>query len=102
MGTLTPCRLVDTRTVNGGGGPIQGGTFQTFNLPQLAQAKGCVNLSSAASYALNVTLIPRRGPVGYLTIWPASQLQPAVSTMNSDGRIKANAAIVAAGLSGGV
>jgi DNA-binding beta-propeller fold protein YncE len=100
--TLTPCRLVDTRTVNGGGGPIQGGTFQTFNLPQLAQAKGCVNLSSAASYALNVTLIPGQGPVGYLTIWPASQLQPAVSTMNSDGRIKANAAIVAAGLSGGV
>ncbi len=100
--TLTPCRLVDTRTGNGGGGPIQAGTFQTFNLPQLAQAKGCVNLSSAASYALNVTLVPTQGPVGYLTVWPASQLQPKVSTMNSDGRIKANAAIVSAGLNGGV
>ena len=36
---MTPCRLVDTRQQNGGGGPIQGGTFQTFDLPQLAQTK---------------------------------------------------------------
>jgi DNA-binding beta-propeller fold protein YncE len=100
--TMTPCRLVDTRQTNGGGGPIQGGTFQTFNLPQLAQAKGCGNLGSAASYSLNVTLVPNQGPVGYLTLWPASQIQPKISTTNSDGRIKANAAIVSAGVSGGV
>ncbi len=99
---VTPCRLVDTRTANGGGGPIQGGTYQTFNLPQLAQQKGCGNLASAATYSLNVTLIPPHQPVGYLTIWPASQIQPFVSTMNSDGRIKANAAIVPAGVSGAV
>jgi YVTN family beta-propeller protein len=98
---VTPCRLVDTRS---GGGPIPGGTFQTFNLPQLAQS-GCtnLNLASAASYSLNVTLIPTGGlPVSYLTIWPASQIQPSTSTMNSDGRIKANAAIVSAGVNGGV
>ncbi len=98
----TPCRLVDTRQANGGGGPIQGGTFQTFYLPQLAQTKGCGDLSSAASFALNVTVVPNHGPVSYLTIWPASQIQPKVSTTNSDGRIKANAAIVAAGVNGGV
>lgn len=97
---VAPCRLVDTRS--GSGGPIQGGTFATFNLPQLAQANGCSNLSSAAAFSLNVTLIPSGGPVGYLTIWPASQSQPVVSTMNSDGRVKANAAIVSAGVSGGV
>jgi hypothetical protein len=69
----------------------------------LAQTKCTnLNLSSAASYSLNVTLIPSNGPVGYLTIWPASQLQPTVSTMNSDGRIKANAAIVSAGVNGAV
>ena len=96
---VTPCRLVDTRS---GGGPIPGGSFQTFNLPQLAQAQGCGDLSSAASFSLNVTLIPSNGPVGYLTIWPASQSQPNISTMNSDGRVKANAAIVSAGVSGGV
>ncbi len=38
-----------------------------------------------------------------LTIWPHGQSQPTVSTMNSlDGRVKANAAIVPAGMDGGV
>ena len=99
LNNVTPCRLVDTRS----GSPIMGGTSEAFNLPQLAQQK-CpgLNLSSAISYSLNVTLVPSNGPVGYLTIWPDSQLQPVVSTMNSDGRVKANAAIVSAGLSGAV
>ena len=99
---MTPCRLVDTRTKSGGSGPIQGGTFETFNLPQLAQKKGCGSLSSAGSYSLNVTVVPQ-GPLGYLTIWPTGQNQPLISTMNSpDGRVKANAAIVQAGTDGAV
>ncbi len=101
LNTVTPCRLIDTRS---SGGPIQGGTYQVFNLPQLAQ-QNCpgLNLSSAISYSLNVTLIPYQGhPVGFLTIWPDSLIRPTVSTMNSDGRIKANAAIVSAGLAGAV
>lgn len=99
--TATPCRLVDTRGGQGGG-TIQGGTFETFNLPQLAQTY-CpgLSLSSAASYSLNITLIPSGGlPVGYLTIWPTSQYQANVSTMNSDGRVKADAAVVSAGVGG--
>lgn len=101
---VTPCRLLDTRTQNGGGGPIQGGTAQVFNLVQLAQAKGCADLSTANAFSLNVTLVPNNGrPVGYLTIWPTGEDQPVVSTMNSlDGRIKANAAIVPAGYQGNV
>ncbi len=96
---VTPCRLIDTRDT---GGAIQGGTFRTFDLPQLAQTAGCASLSSAAAYSLNVTVVPS-GRLGYLTIWPAGQNQPVVSLMNSlDGRIKANAAIVPAGTSGGV
>jgi hypothetical protein len=103
LNTVTPCRLVDTRPSSGGSGPINGGSSEAFNLPQLAQQKCTgLNLSSAISYSLNVTLIPSNGPVGYLTIWPDSLIQPVVSTMNSDGRIKANAAIVSAGLSGAV
>ena len=36
-------------------------------------------------------------------MWPTGEDQPLVSTLNSlDGRIKANAAIVPAGTSGGV
>ena len=98
--SVTPCRLVDTR----GGSPIQGGTFATFNLPQLAQTNGCANLATAAAFSLNVTLVPQNGQrVRYLTIWPASQRQPGVSTMNSfDGRTKADAAILPAGVAGAV
>lgn len=100
--TVTPCRLLDTRSQNGGG-PLEGGTSQAFVLPQLAQANGCASLASATAYSLNVTLVPvNGGPVGYLTIWPTGQDQPRVSTMNSDGRIKANAAIVSAGYQGAV
>ena len=99
---VTPCRLLDTRPQHGGNGPIQGGTAQTFNLPQLAQAKGCADISSAAVYSLNTTVIPY-GTLSYLTIWPDGLTQPLTSALNSpDGRIKANAAIVPAGTNGGV
>jgi len=93
---VTPCRLVDTRQTHH---PIQGGTFQFFNVPQLG---GCNIPTTAAAYSLNVTVVPHQ-PLGYLTIWPAGRPQPNVSTMNSpDGRTKANAAIVPAGASGAV
>jgi len=88
---VTPCRLVDTRQT---GGPIQGGTARNFAIPLLGN---CHIPASAEAYSLNVTVVPQ-GPLGYLTIWPAGHDQPMVSTMNSpDGRVKANAAIVAAG-----
>jgi uncharacterized repeat protein (TIGR03803 family) len=94
--TVAPCRLVDTRQT---GNPIQGGTAQTFTVPQLGS---CNIPASAAAYSLNVTVVPH-GPLGYLTIWPTGGNQPVVSTMNSlDGRIKADAAIVPAGVSGAV
>lgn len=98
---VTPCRVVDTRGPNGpfGGPPIQGGLFRSFAIPQ---QPACNIPSSAVAYSLNVTVVPH-GPLGYLTIWPTGRPQPYVSTMNSpDGRIKANAAIVPAGGSGGV
>ncbi len=102
---IPPCRLVDTRPKNGGGGPITGGSFQTFNLPTLAEmGKFCpaFSLTSAVAYSLNVTLVPS-APVGYLTIWPTGESQPLVSLMDSpDGRTKANAAIVSAGSGGAV
>ena len=94
---ILPCRVVDTRNSDGtfGGPPILGGTFRSFPIPQ----GSCSVPATAAAYSLNVTLVPiSNHPVGYLTIWPAGQTQPVVSTMNSlDGRIKANAAIVPGG-----
>ncbi len=96
---VTPCRVVDTRNPDGtfGGPAIQGGTYRSFPIPQ-----GACNIpASAAAYSLNVTVVPQT-TLGYLTIWPTGEGQPLVSTMNSpDGRIKANAAIVAAGMSSG-
>ncbi len=96
---VTPCRLVDTRPDRGGSGPIQGGTFQNFLIPQEG---GCNIPATAAAYSLNVSAVPQ-GPLGYLTIWPTGEGRPLVATLNSiDGRIKADAAIVPAGASGAV
>ncbi len=94
-----PCRAVDTRPGSGGGGPIPGGTFQNF---AISGEGGCAELPNAAVYSTNVTVVP--GPkLGYLTIWPAGEPQPVVSTLNSvDGRVKADAAIVPAGTGGAV
>jgi len=42
-------------------------------------------------------------PLGYLTVWPAGQTQPSVSTLNAvTGAVTANAAIVPAGTGGDV
>ena len=91
---VVPCRLVDTRQ----GNPIAGGTSRSFQIPQL----GCGIPSSAAAFSLNVTVVPHT-TLGYLTIWPAGEDQPVLSTMNSpDGRVKAHAAIVPEGYQGAV
>jgi YVTN family beta-propeller protein len=98
---LPPCRVVDTRQLQGPfGGPfLSGGSSRNFAIPL-----GSCNLpTAAAAYSLNVTVVPHSGTLGYQTIWPAAEAQPLVSTLNSpDGRVKANAAIVPAGAGGSV
>jgi YVTN family beta-propeller protein len=98
---LTPCRLVDTRQAHGpfGGPYLSGGITRSFAVPQST----CNVPSDAATYALNVTVVPRTRSLNYLTLWPTGEQQPLVSTLNSpDGRVKANAAIVPAGAGGAV
>jgi hypothetical protein len=96
---VPPCRLVDTRPDRGGSGPIQGGSFQSFPIPQEG---GCNIPASAAAYSLNVSVVPQ-AQLSYLTMWPTGQGRPLVATLNSlDGRIKADAAIVPAGANGAV
>jgi len=96
---IAPCRIADTRNPTGafGGPELAGGATRTFNVPQ----SDCGIPSMAAAYSLNVTVVPIIS-LGYLTIWPAGQAQPTVSTLNSDGRVKANATITPAGTNGGV
>ncbi len=100
---LPPCRMVDTRT--------GGGKTGAFGPPMLASAQsrtipvptsGCGVPASALAYAINVTVVPI-GALGYLTVWPAGQPQPFVSTLNAfQGEVVANAAIVPAGVGGAV
>src|SRR5579863_4286896 len=96
---VPPCRVVDTRAGNGtfGGPPITQGTSRSFPIPQGA----CAIPANAAAYALNAAVVPH-GRLGYLTLWPSGATMPVVSTLNSDGRVKANAAIVAAGQGGAI
>ena len=83
---LTPCRVLDTRS--GGGQPFQGElTVNVRNSP-------CAPPATAEGYVFNATVIPN-GPLYFLTLWPDSQQQPIVSTLNAqDGAITSNMAVV--------
>jgi hypothetical protein len=97
---LKPCRVSDTRNPAGSFGGPRLGAHETRSISIVSSACGVP--STAAAYSLNVTAVPA-GPLSYLTLWPTSQSQPLVSTLNSlDGRVKANAAIVPAGAGGAV
>jgi len=76
---------------------------QARDFPVLA-ASACNIPSTAQAYSLNFTALPRNGrPLGYLSVWPAGQSQPVVSTLNvPTGTTTANAAIVPAGSNGDI
>jgi hypothetical protein len=96
---ITPCRFADTRTT---GSELIAWSTREFN-PQ----GSCGISANAVAYSVNVTVVPN-GPLGYLTIYPSSSNvlpcanPPYISLLNSDGRVKANAATVADGPDGGV
>jgi hypothetical protein len=96
---VTPCRIADTRNATGafGGPELAAAATRTFDVPQSA----CNIPATAVAYSLNATVVPNHG-LDFLTIWPAGEALPVVSTLNSDGRVKANAAITPAGTNGGV
>jgi uncharacterized repeat protein (TIGR03803 family) len=88
---LTPCRIVDTRS--GDGGMLQAGMERDYSI-----AGSCGIPSSATAYSFNVTVLPAAGGLDYLTVWPQGESQPVVSTLNDNtGTVVANAAIVPAG-----
>ncbi len=101
---LTPCRVIDTRNANGNlGGPfLAGQTERTFPVLQ----SSCIPQGHAIqAYSFNFTVVPHPSgnPLEYLTVWPAGQTQPLVSTLNNlTATDVANAAIVPAGTSGSI
>jgi YVTN family beta-propeller protein len=100
---LTPCRVVDTRNPSGPlGGPfLNGGQERDFPVLESSCVPQGVN---AQAYSMNFTVVPVAGePLGYLTVWPAGQQRPTVSTLNNPtSTVVANAGIVPAGTSGEV
>lgn len=101
---VTPCRVADTRPGQGTSGvfgPPSLAAGQVRDLP--IPSSNCGIPSGAKAYSLNITVIPRAGALGFLTVWPSGQTRPVVSTLNSfDGRIVANAAIVPASAAGSI
>jgi hypothetical protein len=95
---ITPCRVADTRNANGtfGGPALVANNTRAFPV----RSSACGIPANAMAYSVNVTVAPS-GALGYLTIWPLGTSQPTASTLNSDGRVKANAAIVPAGSDSG-
>jgi len=97
---LTPCRLADTRSAGGSGktgpfGPpyLASASSRSFPIP----ASFCDVPAAAEAYSLNVTVVPH-GTLDYLTVWPAGESMPRVSTLNAtEGQTLANAAIVPVG-----
>lgn len=96
---VTPCRVVDTRNPNGPfGGPfLSGKTSRAFTISN----SSCGIPASAQAFSLNYTVVPKL-KLAFLTTYPCGQSVPLVSTLNSDGRIKAGAAITPAGTNGAV
>ncbi len=97
---VTPCRIADTRNPAGPFGAPALAALSVRNL--IIPNSACGIPATAQAYSVNVTVVPQ-GPLGYITVWPAGQTQPLVSTLNSgDGRVKSNAAIVPAGANGAI
>jgi hypothetical protein len=100
---VTPCRLMDTRAAagfTGAFGPpsLAAGATRAIPVPSGA----CGIPVTAAAYSVNATVVPHE-PLGLLSLWPAGQSQPGVSTLNSyTGTVVANAAIVPAGTGGAI
>jgi hypothetical protein len=84
-----PCRVFDTRKV-GSGQPFG----QTLTPPVDVMGSVCAPPATAQAYVFNATVVPARN-LSYLTLWPDSEGQPVVSTLNAaDGWVTSNMAIV--------
>jgi uncharacterized repeat protein (TIGR01451 family) len=85
--TLPPCRVVDTRT--GDGGAIAHGGTRSFTL-----AGKCGLTAAAKSVSVNVTVVPGSTP-GNVVVYPGNLGEPQTATVNfSAGQTRGNNAIV--------
>jgi hypothetical protein len=102
---ITPCRVVDTRSVGGSDltgpfGPpfLAADTIRSLPMP----ASACNLPDTAQAYSLNIGVLPH-APLGFLTVWPAGSPLPQVGTLGSpSGSPVSNAALVPAGANGAI
>jgi trimeric autotransporter adhesin len=102
---ITPCRVMDTRSTQpftGAFGPPSLAANVTRSVP-MPSSTNCSIPSNAGAYSLNITVVPP-GPLSFLSVWPAGQPYPGVSTLNDpvSGGVIANAAIIVAGAAGAI
>lgn len=98
---LTPCRIADTRGPEKG---LLGGPSLAAQNQRAFPIDGgvCGMPDGAEAYSLNFAAVPK-GPLGYLTAWPAGQEQPVVASLNAvTGTVTANAVIVPSGANGDI
>lgn len=98
--TLTPARILDTRTGVGRSGP-KPITGETFRLQVLGT--GGIPASGVSAVILNVTATDASA-AGYVTVWPAGLARPNASNLNvsGPGQTVANQVIVPVGADGGI
>lgn len=106
---VTPCRVVDTRNSNDSfsGTSLTAGSTRTYIIAQSpninsTNCPGVTIPSNAQAFSMNIAVVPHNTPLSFLTMWPTGQTQPLESVLNSDGRIKSNAAIVGTGTNGSI
>jgi hypothetical protein len=101
---ITPCRIMDTRSSQGFTGAFGPPSLSAYGTRQVpVPSSSCSVPANAGAYSLNITVVPP-GALSFLTVWPAGQPYPSVSTLNDpiSGGVIANAAIVVAGNSGAI
>jgi hypothetical protein len=100
---ITPSRLLDTRTTNGGhNAALAAG--ETFDLAVLG--RGAVPNVGVAAILINVTVVATgmaAGTNGYLTVWASGTTRPTASSINFvAGDVIANTALVPLGANGSI
>lgn len=98
--TVTPCRLVDTRSLPGprGGPALAAGTVRTFALG----GAPCGIPPSARALSLNLTATQPTGP-GNVAAWAADRPKPGTSAINfAAGQTRANNAVLSVSADGEV
>lgn len=98
---VTPCRVMDTRAGEGKTGVFGPPFLRAGTSRDLAMTEsGCGIPATATAFSLNITVVPQRA-LSYLTVYPAGQVRPLASTLNSfEGRVVSNAALIPAGSNG--